>query len=205
MVAVSAAPFQSQRTASRLFVLNPVKSVEEMMRQRDLAFANVATKMVEKGQIPAAYDVRPVSPYDDFSGNSTFTTVNYAPDWSVTAAHITDTSGSIAAAGNTLVTGTMPQDRFLLVYGVSVETPATPSEVALMFKAGANLKNIFLLQELLGYEHPRATSSIQPAWGPSDSLTIASANVAANPTDDVLYTFWGEPTGNTITASNLRA
>jgi hypothetical protein len=185
--------------------MTPVKSVEELMNVRDLAYANIVGKMVEKGQMPSSYDVRPVSPYDDLTANTTFTTQQFAPDWSILANVITDATGALTGTGNTILAGAMPQDRFLINYGLAIETPGSPAEVMWSFKGGANTKCVYFLQDLMGYEHPRAVTSIMPCWGPTDPLTWLVYAVAARPVQDVHYTFWGEPTGTTITASNLRA
>ena len=91
---ISQNPAQSQRRPTRYFVLHPIRSLEEFFRYRELAYGNIVGKIREDGKTSAAFDVRPVSPADDFSG-STFTTNNFAGDWSIAASAITVVDGKI--------------------------------------------------------------------------------------------------------------
>lgn len=205
MPTINANPMATQQTPTRLFLMDPVKSVEEFRTARAGAYNVLVGLIVQKGQTPAAYDVRSINPADDFSSTN-FGTINYGADWSVAGTVIgSNTSGSVLSGLTTVLSGTMPQDRFMDFYGTSLETPGTPPEIAWVFKSGSNVKTIWFLQDLLGYEHPRAVSRQVPAYGPSDSVTQQLAAVSASLVVDAHLTLWAEPTGTTITASNLTA
>lgn len=197
-------PSQSQNRPTRLFVIHPLRGLEDYFRYRELAYGNIVGKLREFGMTPASFDVRPASPADDFSG-STFTTNAFAGDWSIAAASITVTDGKLLGSGNSILAGTMPVNRFMVHYGVTVETQGTPPETAWVFKSGSNIKQIYQLQDILGFEHPRAVSELMPAWGSSDPITELLIAVSAQPVTDVLSTLWAEPQGTVVTASNTRA
>ncbi len=202
MAEISPNPSQSQRKPTRMFQLHPVKSLEDYFRYRELAYGNIVGKIKEAGQTVNNYDVRPASPADDFAS---ITTNNYQPDWSLLSSVITVTDGKIGGTGNTVLSGSMPTNRFLLLYGTSIQTQGTAPEVAWVYKSGANVKNIFQLDELFGFEHPRALAELMPAWGSDDAITHNVVAVSAAAVWDVPYSYWGEVTGTTITASNTRA
>ena len=209
MSGVSTSPLTSQSQASptRYFVLIPLRDVGDFVYFRELGYGNLVSKITGKGGIPADYDVRPFLPGDD---QSTFQGTNpatyYAPDWSITAAKAgVDTSGTFDGAGNPILTGQMPQDRFLILYGTEVQTPGTPPEIAWKFTTGSNIKTGWMLQDILGWEYPRCSTLQQPIWGPSELIGHYLITVAAAPVVDVHYTLWAEPQGTTITASSVRA
>jgi len=203
MASVTVGPFQAQNSPARYFVMDPIKGIDDFRNYRDGALGLLAGKIREKGSTPATYDVRPVSPGDDLI--SIQAASSYAGDWSVASGAIGSTGSSLAGAGNTIVTGTMPQDRYTVFYGTEIETPATPPEIMWKFSAGANVKSVWFLQELLGFEFPRAVTRQAPVWGPSETFTHVLYAVAAQPVVDAHLTLWAEPTGITITASTLRA
>jgi hypothetical protein len=203
MANTSLGPFNSQQSPARFFVMDPIKSIEDYERLRDGAFGILAGKMTEKGQIPQAYDVRPISPLDDLMSISTGS--SFAADWSIASSALSNVTASLSSAGNTIVSGTMPQDRFMVIYGTEIETPGTAPEVYWKWSAGANTKSIWFLQDLFGFEYPRAVTRQVPTWGPSEPVTAICYVVAQQPVVDAHLTLWSEPNGTTITASTLRA
>jgi hypothetical protein len=196
---------QSQAAPTRYFTLIPLRDVGDFVYFRELSYGNLVAKITGKGGIPADYDVRPFLPGDDQSQFQGSTTTNYAPDWSIAAASVTVTNGLFSGAGNLILGGQMPQDRFFIMYGTEVQTPGTPPEIAWKFTTGSNIKTGWMLQDVLGWEYPRCATLQQPTWGPSELIGQYLIAVAAAPVVDVHYTLWAEPQGTTITASAVRA
>jgi|GEM_PF-5887181 len=207
MSGVSTSPLTSQSQASptRYFVLNPLRDVGDFVYYRELAYGNLVSKITGKGGIPADYDVRPFLPGDDQSTFQGSPTTNYAPDWSILAANVTVTNGQFDGAGNPILTGQMPQDRFLILFGTEVQTPGTPPEIAWKFTTGSNIKTGWMLQDVLGWEYPRCATLQMPTWGPSELIGQYLIAVAQAAVVDVHYSLWAEPQGTTITASSVRA
>jgi hypothetical protein len=204
MVNTSPLVSQSQAAPTRYFVLIPLRDVGDFVYYRELAYGNLVSRIVGKGGIPADYDVRPFLPADDGAQFQGSVTNNYAADWSILASAVTTTNG-LFSGGNTILTGQMPQDRFLILYGTEVQTPGTPPEIAWKFLTGSNIKTGWMLQDLLGWEYPRCGTLQQPNWGPSELITHSVVSVASAAIVDVHYSLWAEPQGTTITASSLRA
>ncbi len=201
---ISPGLIQSQGTPARIFVLDPIKSIAEFQAARDAAFGLLIGRVQGKGSLPANYDYRPISPADDLTTANYATSANWNPDWSIGSASLSATTGSILSSENTILSGVQPQDRYMVFYGTDVETPGTPVEVGWVFKSGSNIKAVWLLQDILGFEHPRAIARLQPVYGPSDSVAITAAVAAQAPITDVHFTLWAEPLGTTVTAANLR-
>jgi hypothetical protein len=205
MTSVSVGPIVSQGTPSRYFVMDPIKSVDEFRNLRDAALGLLVGKIQEVGGLPANYDVRPVSPLDDFNlFQSTAVASAYAADWSIVAASLTNVTASLSSAGNAIVNGTMPQNRFLTLYGTELQTQGTPPEVMWKFASQANVKSIWFVQDLLGFDYPRASTRQVPVWGPSEISQHYVYVVASQPVTDVHLSLWAEPVGTTITAANLK-
>ena len=204
----SPGPNQPLFLPTRLFVLDPIPPYDPSLyiQGRDQGYGILAQKIDDMGQIPAAYDVRPINPVDDFGLLQGTVTNYFADDWSVAAAHISDTTGSIASGtGSTILNGQFPQNRAAVFWGIAIETPSTPVEVAWKFGSGANIKQVWLLQELLSFQNPRAVSRQMPVYGASDLISMILAAVAAQPIVDAFLTLWAEPQGTTITASGITA
>jgi len=203
MPAVESGPFNSQNAPARFFVMDPIKSIDDYQRLRDGALGILTQKLREKGQISQSYDVRPVSPLDDLISVSTGS--SFAADWSIASAALSNTTASLSSAGNTILAGTMPQDRFMVIYGTEIQTPGTAPEVYWKFTAGANTKSIWFLQDLFGFEFPRAVTRQVPTWGPSEPCNAICYVVNQQPVVDAHLTLWAEPASTTITATTLRA
>jgi hypothetical protein len=203
----SSGPNQQQFTPTRFFVLDPIPPFDPSLyiQARDVAYLLLAQKVVDMGQIPAAYDVRPINPNDDF-GLLQGTVVNYfEDDWSIASSHVTDTSGDFSGTGNQILGGQFPQNRAAVFWGVAIETPGTPFEVWWKFFSGANVKQIFLLQELLSFQNPRAVTRQVPTYGASDLISMVLGAVGAGTIVDAFLTLWAEPTATTITAGALQS
>ena len=103
------------------------------------------------------------------------------------------------------LSGQFPQNRAAVFWGIAIETPGTPVEVWWKFFSGANVKQIFMLQELLSFENPRAVTRQAPTYGASDLINLVLGVVANQPVVDVFLTLWAEPTATTITSGALQA
>lgn len=205
MATISPAQMQSQGLPTRLFVLDPVKNIAEYQVARDAAYGLIMGRITGKGGLPGDYDVRPISPGDDLTSANFATSSNYNGDWSIGSASITETTGSFLTGGNTILSGTMPQDRYMVFYGSEIQTPGSPPEIGWVFKSGANVKAWWAFQELLGFDHPRAIARLAPVSGPSEPVAQLCISVAALAVQDAHLTLWAEPIGTSITAANLRA
>jgi hypothetical protein len=211
MAQIAVSPINAQLTPARFFVMDPIKSIDAYMQIRDAALGLVIGKIQEKGSLPANYDVRPITPVDDFglfTGTSPYN--GYAMDWSISTGASSGQIGgtiytSLSGAGNTIVYGTMPSDRYTAFYGTEIQTPGTPAEVYWKFTSGANIKSIWFLQDLLGFDYPRASTRQVPVWGSQEPCTHVLYTAAQQTVVDAHLTLWAEPVGTTITASNLRA
>ncbi len=202
MASINPTPTVPQKTPTRLFLLKPLDIVTGLgtfEQYREMAYGLVVGRILQFGQLPASYDVRPANPSDDFAT----LTSSYGSDWSITAADVTVTDGKLGGAGNTILSGTMPTNRFFTVYGTQIQTPGTPVEVGWLFKSGNNVKTAWVLTDLWGYPNPRAVTGQMPLYGSNDPMTHTLIADAAQPVIDVHYTLWGEPSGTTITASNI--
>ena len=208
MTQVSVGPIVSQGTPSRYFVMDPIKSVDEFRNLRDAALGLLVGKIQEVGGLPANYDVRPISPLDDFGLFQATSTANgYAADWSILASTValgSTLGASLAGTGAAIINGTMPQNRFMTLYGTELQTQGTPPEVMWKFASAANVKSIWFVQDLLGFDYPRASTRQVPVWGPSEIEQHYLYAVASQPVTDVHLSLWAEPVGTTITAANLK-
>ncbi len=203
MADITATPFANQQSPARFFVMDHIKSIDAYQALRDGALGLIIAKMRIKGQTPAAYDVRPISPLDDLISVSSGS--SFAGDWSIASSALSNTTASLSSAGNTIVSGSMPQDRFMVFYGTELQTPATAPEVYWKWTAGANVKSVWFLQDLFGFDLPRGSTRQAPVWGPSDNMSAVCYVVAQQPVVDAHLTLWAEPFGITITATALQA
>ncbi|HTT74208.1 MAG TPA: hypothetical protein VMG99_08750 [Thermoplasmata archaeon] len=204
----SPGPSQQQFAPTRYFVLDPIPPFDPSLyiQARDTAYLLLAQKVVDMGQIPSAYDVRPINPYDDFALLQGTVVDYFNDDWSIGSAHTgTDNTGSFSGTGNQILSGQFPQNRAAVFWGIAIETPGTPYEVWWKFYSGANVKQIFMLQELLSFQNPRAVSRQVPTYGASDLINLVLGNVGSGTVVDVFLTLWAEPTATTITAGALQA
>ncbi len=206
---VSTGPQVNQRTPSRFFGLTAIKTFDQFYQYRDSAYALVVQSIMDRKKSPAAFDTRPVTPIDDFTGKLPGVTNNYFGDWSIAAATITDTGGSLAGTGNTILTGTMPNDYWLCVWGTELLTATPAPEVMWSFKSGQNSKAIWFLHDLFGWEaaneRPKAVSTTMPVWGPSAPVSHIVYCTGSRIVYDVHLTIWAEPSGQTVTSVALQA
>jgi len=202
MATINPTPTVGQKTPTRFFVLRPLDpyaGTAQFEQYREMAYGLVVGRILQFGQIPATYDVRPANPSDDFSG---FTSA-YNSDWSIPSGSIGTTDGKLSGAGNIVLTGSMPTNRFITIYGTEIQTPSTPVEIGWLFKSGNNVKTAWVLTDLFGYMNPRGVTAQMPLWGSNDPMSHVLIADAAQPVIDVHLSLWGEPTGTTITASNI--
>jgi hypothetical protein len=198
----------SQQAPTRFFGLQVVSSLGDFYSARDVAYGMIVANIQSLGGLPANYDVRPVSPLDDFGLFQGSTTNNYAGDWTIAAAAIADTAGSLSTNGNTILNGQMPQNRWLTMYGSELLTNPPAPEIAWKFKSGMNIKSVWLVQDIWGWQdvtRPKFTTPTIPSWNPSDLISHVLYATGSRTVYDVQWTLWAEPTGTTITASNLTA
>lgn len=201
-------PSQSQYAPTRYFVLDPIPPFDPSLyiQARDTAYFVLAQKVVDMGQLAANYDVRPLNPYDDFALLQGTVVDHFSDDWSISSAYTgTDVTGAFSGTGNQILSGQFPQNRAAVFWGIAIETPGTPVEVWWKFFSGANVKQIFMLQELLSFENPRAVTRQAPTYGASDLINLVLGVVANQPVVDVFLTLWAEPTATTITSGALQA
>jgi len=199
---------QNQLTPTRFFGLKVVYTLDQFYEARDAAYGMTVGKILQVGGTTTNYDIRPVSPLDDFTLLQGSATNNYAGDWTIAASAITDTAGSLGTAGNTILNGTMPQNRWLTMYGSELLTNPPGPEIAWKLKSGANVKTIWLVQDIWGWQditRPKFTTTLLPSWNPSELINHTLYAAGSRIVYDVHWTLWAEPTGYTITASNLTA
>jgi hypothetical protein len=206
-------PYSSQNTPARFYGLIIIKDLQDFYAYRDSAYGLIVQSITNKGKQPAGYDIRPVSPIDDFNtvSNVPGGVNNYNGDWSISSAVITDTGASFSGVGNTALAGQMPQSRWLTIFGTELLSAAPGAEVAWRFKNGANTKALWMIQDLWGWNSsgsagfPKAAAQIIPVWNPSEPVYHIVYATAARTIYDVHYSLWAEPTGTTITGNLVRA
>jgi hypothetical protein len=209
-ITIDARPEASQEKPTRVFLLDPLSeyTVEQFYLARDVAYTEVVVAIKNRSLMPSAFDVRPTNPVTDFDLLTGASPVNnFFDDWSISSGIITNTSGDINQVNGTVnqvVGGTMPLQRFLCFWGISIET-SPPFEVFWKFFNGANVKTIWFLQELFSFPNPRATSKQIPVWGQADPIGINIGAVQAVDVFDVFYSLWAEPTATSITSGSLQA
>jgi hypothetical protein len=198
----------SQQAPTRFFGLQVVYTIDDFYQARDTAYGMMVANIDAMGGNTANYDVRPVSPIDDFGLLQGSPTNNYAGDWSISSGSISDTAGSLGTAGNPILKGTMPQNRWLTMYGTQLLSNPPGPEIAWKFLSGANIKTIWLLQDIWGWQdvtRPKCISTTIPSWNPSDLIAHTLYATGSRIVYDVHWTLWAEPVGYTISAANLTA
>jgi hypothetical protein len=208
MTQVSSSTYSSQRAPTRTFGTIVIKTVDDFYTYRDAAYALTVNSIQQWGQTPAAYDVRPISPVDDFGLFTPLSTLSYSGDWSIASGALPNTGGALNATGNLILNGTMPQQRWMVLYGTELLTNTPAPEVMWKFSSGSNVKSIWFVQDLFGWasiERPKLASNQIPVWGPANPCTHTLYVTGQRAVYDVHLTQWAEPTGYTITASNVTA
>lgn len=181
--------------------LTPLQTPQQFMAVRDSAYSLLVGKLQAMGMIPSDFDIRTLTP-DDLKRVDP--NCGFYEEWRVSLGHLKNTDG---VTGNRVVDGIVPEHRYIVFYGASIESPRyVVPETRLIFRNGANIKNIWFLTEMCAGGFRRFTSDIMPLYGSRDRMTIELATVKNTQLIvDQLFGLIAEPLASTITGSQIRA